>query len=193
MSGAFDASPDGMRGTLVSWGWAGTALRAVVLVAVVDVVAVTVALGDPSRVLLAATALSGFLAVRRVDSAWGAVLLACLILHWLVAVPAALLPWSLVLAFGVLLSHVCLAKAATLPPQARLGRGSLRVWLRDCGVVAGATVAVWALVQGLAAVQRPGAVLVTATAAVLLVVGALLLRSRSLEEPRAAPGSASPR
>jgi hypothetical protein len=90
---------------------------------------------------------------------------------WFAEVRPFSLPWSIVLAFCVLVVHVASSRAAALVPGTAPDRGLSMLWLRQAGVVAGGTVAVWVVSVRLA--ESPGERNLAVSLVALVAVAAL--------------------
>jgi hypothetical protein len=93
-------------------------------------------------------------------------------------------PWTLVGALALLAFHVATAAATRAPRTGRLPEGSLAPWSVRTAVVAGVTLAAYAVGRAFAALDTAGSVVLT-TAAGVVAAGALLAARRgSLRPPR---------
>lgn len=147
---------------------------------------------SPHPIIVAAivlVALTVYAAIEP-DSVLVTVLLGGHVLHWLSAVPVpddtAAWVGLLAAAWAGLVLHLTASLAASLPGAVPIPRLSLRRWARRSGIVAAATVPVWAVAMLSAQEAVEGEVSLTyaAIAAVAFLTFSVWLLSRDADRPR---------
>jgi hypothetical protein len=120
----------------------------------------------------------------RPDSHTALAVIAVCAAHWLVTIDRIDTPWLPAATVCLLVYHATNALSATLPTGGEVPMATLAQWLRRTLFGAGATVGMWIIVVLFD--QREGAGNGLLTGLALAVVGgaALMIRSRSVDQPR---------
>lgn len=158
------------------WAFVAVAVTAIVVASV----AIRVEAGrDPSWITIW-LGLVALVAAARPGSHTGLFVIAVVGLLWLGNIDEVTSPLAIAVAMCLFVFHAVLALMAVTPHSAVVGGPVLWRWFRRGAVVAGATVAVWGLVELLARIEAPGDAGLTAGAFVVLAAAALALRARTL-------------
>lgn len=104
--------------------------------------------------------------------------------HWLATVDDVDTPWLPFASVCLLVYHAVIALSANVPTGGDVPASVIGRWMRRTAVVGVATVVVWGLVVLFERRAAPGNAVLTAAALVLVAAGAVMIRSRSLEQPR---------
>ena len=166
---------DALRARLVELrhasGW-HLALRALVLLAPLGTLAFLGAAAGHMPVLFPVPVVVLAVAAMLVpDSAAGVVLLVLLIWEWYARVDDPHTWWALPAALSMLVFHAAAAACSGLPAAGRWPAATRRRWLWRCGAVGLATVAAWGVGVGIARLDAPGDVLLTAALAFVIAGG----------------------
>jgi hypothetical protein len=155
-----------------------------VLLAVIAPVIACLAIGaassaNPAAVCVAVAGLATWAALRP-DTHTDIFVLVVVVVFWLARIDDVVTPWAIVVALAILGHHVVMSMMASAPHGAVFDAKILRRWLRRSGVVAVATVAVWAVVFALDRRHAAGNATLSLAALVALVLATLVVRARSL-------------
>jgi hypothetical protein len=149
------------------------ALRAIIVVAAVVCWLVAGLVGEFETRTTLLTLVLAVMAAISPDGLAPLALIIGMMAVWLLAVDPMSITWSYVPALCVLVVHVAAARAASTVNGAALDRTASLLWLRQLGVVAGATLVVWYVVVRLA--ESPGRASVLAGVIALLAVSAVAI------------------
>jgi hypothetical protein len=155
-----------------------------VLLAVATPVMACLAIGaaasvNPSAVCVAVAILALWAALRP-DAHTDIFVLVVVVGFWLARIDDVVSPWAILVAFAMLGHHVVMAMMASAPHSAVFDATIVRRWLWRTGVVAVATVGVWAVAYALHRRHAAGNATLSLAALSALVVATLALRARSL-------------
>lgn len=158
--------------------------RAVALLAALGAVVSTAPVGD--GVWIAGAFVVGVLAAAsavRPDTHTALAVVVLVVWNWLASVDDVGTPFLPIAAVCLLVYHSVVALSASLPIGGTLPRPVLARWLRRTVLVGAATVALWATTALLDSRDAPGNGLLTALALAVLTAVAVMIRSRSLDQP----------
>lgn len=119
----------------------------------------------------------------RPDSHTGIVVIVIVAAHWLATVDRSESPWLPVASVCLLTYHAVTAMTATFPAGGNVPSETIGRWVLRTAVGGGFTVALWALVVFLGRREAPGNGLLTALALAIVAGAAIMIRSRSVEDP----------
>ena len=103
--------------------------------------------------------------------------------HWLATVDEVGGPWLPIAAVCLLVHHAVIALSASIPVGGVLPMTTIGQWAGRTTLAGGATIGVWALVAVLDGRDAPGNALLTGLALAIAAGAALMIRSRSLDQP----------
>lgn len=104
--------------------------------------------------------------------------------HWLATVDGVGGPWLLVASLCLLVYHAVIAMSASLPAGGDISSATIGQWLRRTALGGAMTTVVWICVVLFDRRDAAGNGFLTALALAILAAGAVLIRSRSLDQPR---------
>jgi len=136
---------------------------------------------NPTAVCVAVVALSIWTALRP-DTHTDIFVMIIVVAFWLAQIDDVVTPWAIVVALALAGHHVAISVMASAPHGAIFAPTILRRWLRRCGIVATATIGVWALVVGLDRRHATGNATLSLAALVALIVAMMVIRARSLSK-----------
>ena len=120
----------------------------------------------------------------RPDSYTALAVVVVIVWHWLATVEGPGGPWLLIASLCLLVYHAVIALSASLPTGGELSDATVVQWLRRTALGGGMTTVAWFFVVLLDRRDAAGNGLLTAVALAVLAAGAMLIRSRSLDQPR---------
>ena len=160
-------------------------LRAIAVAASIG--AVVAAAGANERWWPAGLIVVGVLATAsaiRPDTHTAVVVVVVIVWHWLATVDGVGGPWLLVASLCLLLYHAVIALSASLPTGGDVSSATIGQWLRRTALGGATATIVWLCVVLFDRRDAAGNGALTALALAILAAGAVLVRSRSLDQLR---------
>jgi hypothetical protein len=103
--------------------------------------------------------------------------------HWLATVEGVGGPWLLIASLCLLVYHAVIALSATLPVGGELPVATIGLWSRRTAFGGCVATVVWIFVVLFDRREAAGSGLLTALALAILTAAAVLIRSRSINQP----------
>jgi hypothetical protein len=120
----------------------------------------------------------------RPDTHTALIVIGVIVWRWLAVVDDIGTPWLPVATICLLVYHSVISLSASVPTGGNIPTATLSRWLRNVVLGGGATMGVWALVLLFDQRDAAGNGLLTGLALAIAAVGAVLIRTRSLNQPR---------
>lgn len=125
----------------------------------------------------------GLTAAVRPDTHVSLAVITIAVWNWQATVEDVDTPWLPVAAICLVVHHVVIALSATIPIGGRVPTDVLRRWTARTSACAGLVVVVWVLAVAMDRRDAPGNGALTALALAVIATAAVLIRSRSIEQP----------